>query len=348
MAVESADTQQAPRPDVPLPPVGPGQRLREAREAAELTIAEVAAQLKLRRVFIEALERDEYTELPSLLFARGYLNTYARLLGLPPAEILASFEALELSEAPNAVPQGAILVARRRRGEGRLLRWGSAAVGAVVLALVIAWLQGQPPRALLAALGLGALQEQAASPPPAAPAQVEPAGVEPTLVEPAPPGPVAPRDEPAVTTAVVPAAPEPSTAAAVAPPAVEPERTLAASQPAPAPEPALEAPVAPEPLAAPWPQDTLVMELSGPSWAEVSDADGDRLVYGLLAEGTVHVVHGQAPFTVFLGNAPGVRLSLNATPVQGFRIARNGVARLVVDRRAENAIEGDAPGSTQR
>ena len=72
--------------------VGPGQRLREAREAAQLSVAEVASRLRLRPQVLDRLENDDYEQLHGPTFVRGYLSSYARLLDLPERPILEAYE----------------------------------------------------------------------------------------------------------------------------------------------------------------------------------------------------------------------------------------------------------------
>lgn len=57
--------------------------------------------------------------------------------------------------------------------------------------------------------------------------------------------------------------------------------------------------------------DTLVLATTGESWCEVHDADGQRLYYQLLKKNNEIKLQGRAPFNVFLGNAPDVRLEIN-------------------------------------
>ena len=54
--------------------VGPGRRLREAREAAQLTVAEVASRMRLKPRVLEQLENDNYERLHGSTFVRGYLS----------------------------------------------------------------------------------------------------------------------------------------------------------------------------------------------------------------------------------------------------------------------------------
>lgn len=72
--------------------IGPGQRLREAREAAKLTSAEVASRMRLEPYILEMLENDDYEQLHGPTFVRGYLSGYARLLNLPERPILEAYE----------------------------------------------------------------------------------------------------------------------------------------------------------------------------------------------------------------------------------------------------------------
>ena len=59
-----------------------GPRLREAREAAGLSVADVAKRLKMPIRVIESLEAGEGGRRESPVFVRGQLRSYARLLGV--------------------------------------------------------------------------------------------------------------------------------------------------------------------------------------------------------------------------------------------------------------------------
>jgi cytoskeleton protein RodZ len=72
--------------------LGPGERLREAREAAQLSVAEVASRLRLEARAVHQLEEDNYDGLHGPTFVRGYLGGYARLLNLPERPIMEAYE----------------------------------------------------------------------------------------------------------------------------------------------------------------------------------------------------------------------------------------------------------------
>src|SRR5437763_16049509 len=68
---------------------GPGARLRAAREAAGLSLDQVAQQLKLAPRQVKALEDESFGELPGRTFSRGFVRNYARLLNLEADDLLA-------------------------------------------------------------------------------------------------------------------------------------------------------------------------------------------------------------------------------------------------------------------
>jgi cytoskeleton protein RodZ len=61
---------------------GHGERLRLAREAAGLSVAEVAQRLKMPVRVVESLESGDWNRLDAPVFVRGQLRSYARLLGV--------------------------------------------------------------------------------------------------------------------------------------------------------------------------------------------------------------------------------------------------------------------------
>lgn len=60
----------------------PGEQLRAAREARKLSIAQVVQATRIRSYYIEAMEADDLSIMPSTVQARGFLRAYAGFLGL--------------------------------------------------------------------------------------------------------------------------------------------------------------------------------------------------------------------------------------------------------------------------
>lgn len=73
-------------------PLSVGGRLRQAREAAGLSVGDVAGSLKFSPRQIEALEGDDFAALHGATLIRGFVRSYARLLKLDTDGMLAQLE----------------------------------------------------------------------------------------------------------------------------------------------------------------------------------------------------------------------------------------------------------------
>ncbi|MEQ1915459.1 MAG: RodZ domain-containing protein [Gallionella sp.] len=73
-----------------VPAIRLGATLREKRIAMGLSVADVAAQIRLAPRQIEALEADDLAHLPELPFVRGFVRSYAKLLQLDDQPLLAT------------------------------------------------------------------------------------------------------------------------------------------------------------------------------------------------------------------------------------------------------------------
>ncbi|MBI3956099.1 helix-turn-helix domain-containing protein [Candidatus Gottesmanbacteria bacterium] len=84
-----------------------GSILREAREAKHVTFAQIEAATKIRAKFLEAIEADDYSLLPSQAYAKGFVKNYADFVGISSATILAFFRRQTREAAKSAIlPKG--------------------------------------------------------------------------------------------------------------------------------------------------------------------------------------------------------------------------------------------------
>lgn len=67
---------------------GCGTRLRQAREAAGLTLEDVGQRLRMPIQVVRSLEQEQWQKLGAPVFVRGQLRSYARLLGVDVSELL--------------------------------------------------------------------------------------------------------------------------------------------------------------------------------------------------------------------------------------------------------------------
>lgn len=73
---------------------GFGARLRETRESYGLTLEEVEATTKIRKLYIEALENENFSILPPQVYAIGFVKLYAQLLNLDGEALIREFKQL--------------------------------------------------------------------------------------------------------------------------------------------------------------------------------------------------------------------------------------------------------------
>ena len=69
-----------------------GQRLRREREARYLTLERASDETRIRIVFLQALEADDYSVIPSAAQGRGFLRNYAEYLQLDIDEMIAEIQ----------------------------------------------------------------------------------------------------------------------------------------------------------------------------------------------------------------------------------------------------------------
>lgn len=133
---------------VEVRPLSVGAVLREAREQRGLSVADVESRLKFASRQIEALEADNFTRLPEISFVRRFVRSYAKLLQLDPAPLLAS---LPIAPVPPSLHTANIAIEvpfpnthATRRLKIIWLTAGLVVVVAIILVLFV-WLSRSKP-----------------------------------------------------------------------------------------------------------------------------------------------------------------------------------------------------------
>jgi len=80
-----------------------GQKLRAEREAQKLTLEKVFEVTRIRVPYLQALEEDNLSRVPSPVQARGYLRNYAEYLGLNFEQLLDEMRVASLQQASGEV-----------------------------------------------------------------------------------------------------------------------------------------------------------------------------------------------------------------------------------------------------
>lgn len=118
-----------------------GHVLSEARARAGLEIREVEAETKIRVKYLQALEDEQWDVLPSTAYAKGFLRTYAELLGLDGDALVDEFRRqVESGGGDDAYPLGDQVLEPARRmgaGPGGPSPWLLAGLAVVAIAAVL-------------------------------------------------------------------------------------------------------------------------------------------------------------------------------------------------------------------
>jgi cytoskeletal protein RodZ len=69
-----------------------GERLKRERELREVTVKEIASATRIAPKFLDALENEEWKNLPGGVFGRGFVRSIARYLGLSEENLLSDYD----------------------------------------------------------------------------------------------------------------------------------------------------------------------------------------------------------------------------------------------------------------
>jgi len=75
-----------------------GKLLSDRRLKQGLTVEEVSERTRINSKFIRAAEADQFEGFPGVVFVKGFLRTYASVLGLDGDDLVAKYEALKIEE----------------------------------------------------------------------------------------------------------------------------------------------------------------------------------------------------------------------------------------------------------
>ena len=86
-------------------PETPGKLLRQSREQQELSVEDIYKRIHLEPKIINAIEADDYSSIPTATYARGYLRSYAKTLGLDADHIVSLYDDDNAPPPPEILPE---------------------------------------------------------------------------------------------------------------------------------------------------------------------------------------------------------------------------------------------------
>jgi cytoskeleton protein RodZ len=357
----SAAQSTLPPPETPS--VSAGQVLRQAREAAQIHRASLAAMLKVPAKKIEALENDDWQALPDLAFTRALASSICRQLKIDPQTVLALLPTMQQQapQTPATLAEDKALAATRqklstsphaqRRASGLFVATAALfVVGAVAAAWWWQGHRGQPQGDIQSAQDhQPTVQAQQAHSLTLA-ATVVPIQSSSTL-------------QPASAAVLMASAAEGSASAA---------QTLASTlQPAPSVLPTVQGTLMPASTPAPGglgaggsadarqeinpaaqvsaaSPAVLTLQAKAESWVQVRDAQNKLHVSRSLRAGDRVQVQGQPPYRIWTGRAEALQVFWQGAPVTDFD-GKTGALRVQIPAAAPavNSAGKAAPASPQ-
>ena len=77
-----------------------GNKLRTAREAKGLNFSYISQDINISSRYLEALEKEEFSQFPSEPYVLGFLRNYSEYLGLNPDELQSLYRSFKIQEQP--------------------------------------------------------------------------------------------------------------------------------------------------------------------------------------------------------------------------------------------------------
>ncbi len=269
-----------------------GQILQSARRAQELSVEQIAGELRIEQHHLQALEDERFDLLGAPVFAKGYLKQYANRLGLDYEDLLVEYYRLVEPQDVLIAPSQSI----KLRDERQITVWIVAVLALLLLAVFLfVWWVREPG---------SDERSSAAARPTTLPSSTQPvAAIDLSLDRTAAvtPGPL-------VTEVLEADSPEAGAGASLAP--VD-ERVETAND------------IRTVHVEVRFEQD---------SWADIVDAHGERHFLGTGPAGTHSNFTGAVPIAILLGNADGVRLLVDGESYAVPQVGRRGnVASFTLD-----------------
>ncbi len=291
-----------------------GTTLREAREACAYSVAYVAAHTHLKEDVIVALENDNHDQLPSPVFIKGYIRSYAKLLDVDVEDLLGEYT--QASVVEYVTPEVKKPKKVRSSGADPVVIWSSVTVIALLVGLLTTWWLHRDDANPVELASVVEQFDNVESNTDKQAAEIQQSeqrdeshqvGL----------GTVDPKNISNTQNA------SPLVAEVEQPDITEPDQVASEQITT-----IIESPVSGGDID----KVRITVRYTQESWTEIFDARKRRLLHGLIKPGATRVISGQAPFNVFLGNSPGVELEINGKPFDhSVYMRRNNTARFLID-----------------
>lgn len=350
-----AEGSQAPGTDQTQ---SPGQYLRQVRLRRGLDLAQVARELRLTPERVKAIENEDHLRLPDAVFVVGYVKNYARLLDLDPEAMGEAYRAVlpplparqpggtpaarqhggtpspsarQPGGTPSARQPGGTPAAPERQATRNPKRpskaqiheshWAAITALLLVIILALAWWLQRPADQTVA-------RTQAREQP-----------VPDVLVQPQTATDEEPEEDLNADTSLGEPSPESLDEPLDDPEAIEEEGGGESDAAAKTPKGANVAATTERQSLTPPEADVaravekleVVISFSGPTSVDIRDSTMNYGLIGEMDKGDQHLLGGQPPYSIILGNAAATKITVGGQPFDFRSVVHGNVARFILD-----------------
>lgn len=278
--------------------ISAGEQLKHLREQKNLSVQDIASRLNLETRIIDAIENSNFEMLSAATYVRGYLRSYAKILGADPETIISSYNH-GAPGPPEIIPE--VKHATQTSSSDKPVKAFTYLITLVLVILLVAWWQSnfivdnvnfssndnKSEQEAEAGYGLSysfPVIEHSSLP---FYRDIEATEAEITVSEDSDPVVQTDTDNEAQPTNI----------------------TTSSTGP-----------------------DSLVLSLTMDCWIEITDALENRVYIGLAHTGQMLTLKGTAPFDMVLGVVQGVNIKFNGEPFDTKPFASTGIARFSLDK----------------
>jgi cytoskeleton protein RodZ len=311
-----------------------GDLLRKQRLALGMSQKQVADRLRLRETTIESIDKNEFDIGQVDTFVKGYLRSYAKIVGLKEHDVLAAYEQHNAGAAGESAMQSFSRKTKNEKHDNNLMRL-TYVIGAVLIGISSLWWwqsQQNSDAGLEEPLQIASEQTENAVAEDPSLEIVEPASDpllsnQPASNEPASPNIDREAQQQEASEVDLVEVTESNSEPVTEEPVIEQEVEV----PQQVDEPiAQESVVETETASVNATENELFMSFSADCWIQIKDASGNVLATGVKNAGYSFSLKGEKPYSIILGAPEGVEMRLASEPVDLSGYTAGKVARFTL------------------
>ena len=283
----------------------PGLMLRTQREKQGLSAQEIAKRTHLDIKIVESIEQDSYEGLPAATYVRGYLRSYAKIVGVDPDHIITLYNSDSPKPPPEILPE--VKQPSQVSSSDKPVKAFTYLITLGLVLLLLIWYQSN-----------FVVDVSTTNEPENYNSKTSINGVDITYdIINHPSSWQSPKNNPDLESASLKSVNHNDT--------LELQSDNGEQRLGIMPIEGIDN-ITPSSVTGSGP-DTIDLEVKRDSWIDIRDADDKRLFHDLAIGGKNYSIHGTAPFKVLFGFSPGVTIKFNGKVFNHSRYSNNGIAR---------------------